>query len=133
MIKQIGSTEIKAKHPARCHCGSVIFEIDLPEGMADPTRCDCSMCRMKGAIMAFVPLNGLRVVKGEEVLQLYQFNTRTARHYFCSRCGIYTHHQRRADPTMYAFNVACLEGVNPFDLGPVPTFDGINHISDRRN
>ena len=81
--------------------------------------------------MAFVPLNGLRIIKGEAVLKLYQFNTNTARHYFCSNCGIYTHHQRRADPTLYAFNVACLEGVNPFDLGPVPINDGINHISDR--
>lgn len=132
MIKKVGNTEIKSKHPAHCHCGAVVFELDLPDGIVNPLRCDCSLCRMKGAIMAFVPLNGLRILKGAEELKLYQFNTMTARHYFCGRCGIYTHHQRRADPTLYAFNVACLEGVNPFELGPVPTNDGINHISDRR-
>jgi hypothetical protein len=29
------------------------------------------------------------------------------------------------------YNVACLEGINPFDLGPVPTYDGVNPPSDR--
>ena len=81
--------------------------------------------------MASVPLAGIRIVQGAESLTLYQFNTRTAKHYFCSRCGIYTHHQRRSVPTEYGYNVACLEGVNPFDLGSVQTLDGINHPADR--
>ncbi len=81
--------------------------------------------------MASVPFDGLRVIKGKESLRLYQFNTKIARHYFCGLCGIYTHHQRRSDPNVYSYNVACLEGVNPFDLVPVSTSYGINHISDR--
>ena len=81
--------------------------------------------------MASVPLADLRVVKGGDVLKLYQFRTHTAKHYFCSTCGIYTHHQQRSNPTLYGFNVACLEGVNPFEIGPVPTTDGVHHPSDR--
>jgi hypothetical protein len=131
MINQIGNIEIKSKHLARCHCGAVVIELNLPDGVVDPRRCNCSICRMKGAIMAGVPLDGLRVLQGAETLRLYQFNTMTARHYFCGVCGIDTHHQRRSDPNVYAYNVACLDGVNPFDLGEVPTSDGINHISDR--
>ena len=131
MIKMVGTTEIKNKHMARCHCGVVLIELNLPDGIVNPRRCNCSICRMKGTIMASVSLDGLRVLKGEESLRLYQFNTRIARHYFCGVCGIYTHHQRRSDPSVYGYNVACLEGVNPFDLGVVPTSDGINHISDR--
>jgi hypothetical protein len=73
----------------------------------------------------------VRIVKGADVLRLYQFNTRTARHYFCSVCGIYTHHQRRSSPGEYGFNVGCLEGVNPFDIAEVPTNDGVNHPADR--
>ena len=65
-------------------------------------------------------------------LRLYQFNTKTARHYFCSNCGIYTHHQRRSNPEQYGFNVGCLDGVNPFDIPNVPTNDGVNHPADRR-
>jgi hypothetical protein len=131
MIKQVGSTAVKEKHRATCHCGAVELELSLPNGIEDPRRCDCSMCRRRGAIAASVPLQGLKIVKGHAQLRLYQFNTRTAKHYFCSVCGIYTHHQRRSNPHQYAFNVACLEGVNPFELGAVPILDGINHPSDK--
>lgn len=131
MIKQVGPTEIKAKHSASCHCGAVVLELDLPDGIVKPHRCNCSICRRKGAIVASVPLSGVKILQGEEVLKLYQFNTRTAKHYFCSNCGIYTHHQRRSNPNEYGFNVGCLEGVNPYDIENVPTGDGINHPADR--
>jgi hypothetical protein len=130
-IRQVGPTQILERHKATCHCGAVELELHLPDGLVDPRRCDCSICRRKGAIVAGVPLSGLRVVKGQDVLKLYQFNTNTAKHYFCSNCGIYTHHQRRSNPQEYGYNVGCLEGVNPFDLGAVPTNDGVNHPSDQ--
>ena len=118
-------------HKASCHCGAVELELTLPDGIVDPRRCDCSMCRRRGAIAATATLEQLKVVKGQEHLRLYQFNTNTAKHYFCSICGIYTHHQRRSNPQEYGYNVACLEGVNPFDLGEIEVVDGINHPSDR--
>ena len=123
--------KIEPVHKASCHCGSIQFELDLPEGLDDLRRCSCSMCSRRGAIVASVPLDGIRVTKGEDLLSLYQFNTMTARHFFCSKCGIYTHHQRRSNPHQFAFNVACLEGVNPFELGDVSLTDGINHPSDQ--
>lgn len=131
MIKKLGTTEIQPKHRASCHCGAVVLELTLPDGIVDARRCDCSICRRKGAIAASVPLSGLSVLKGADALTLYQFNTKTAKHFFCSVCGIYTHHQRRSNPDQYGYNVACLEGVNPFDLGEVETLDGVNHPSDR--
>lgn len=131
MIKQVGKTVIKAKHLATCHCGSVALELDLPDGIVDPRRCDCSICRRKGAIVASVPLSGIKIIKGQDALKLYQFNTLTAKHYFCSICGIYTHHQRRSNPSQYGYNVGCLEGVNPFEIDNVPTNDGVNHPADR--
>ncbi len=132
MIKKVGNTEIQAKHRASCHCGAVVLELDLPDGIVGARRCDCSMCRRRGTIVAFVPLAGITVLQGEEDLKLYQFHTKTAKHYFCAHCGIYTHHQRRSDPTQYGYNVGCLEGVNPFDLEPVKTYDGVNHPADRK-
>lgn len=131
MVKKVGDTLINPKHLASCHCGAVVLELDLPSGIVDPRRCDCSMCRRKGAIMASIPLSGIKIIKGEDVLRLYQFNTKTAKHYFCSICGIYTHHQRRSDPEQYGFNVGCLEGVNPFLIENIPTNDGVNHPADR--
>jgi hypothetical protein len=131
-ITCVGATPIQAKHRLSCHCGSVVLELDLPDGIVDPRRCDCSICRRKGAIVGSVALDGITIVQGADVLKMYQFNTKTAKHYFCSHCGIYTHHQRRSSPHLYGYNIGCLEGVNPYDLGPVKTNDGVNHPSDRK-
>ena len=132
MIKKVGGTVINNKHLASCHCRAVVLELDLPDGIVDPRRCDCSICRRKGAVVASVPLDGIKIIKGEDVLRLYQFNTHTAKHYFCLVCGIYTHHQRRSNPEQYGYNVGCLEGVNPFLIENVPTNDGVNHPADRQ-
>ncbi|AVI65930.1 MULTISPECIES: GFA family protein [Shewanella] len=131
MIKQVGNTLIQPKHRASCHCGAVVLELSLPNGIENPRRCDCSICRRKGAMVGSVPLAGIKILKGEDALKLYEFNTKTAKHYFCSICGIYTHHQRRSNPHEYGYNIGCLEGVNPFDLENVPTNDGVNHPADR--
>jgi hypothetical protein len=58
------------------------------------------------------------LIAGEEYLTLYEFHTKTAKHYFCNVCGIYTFHRPRTAPELYAVNVACLEGVDPFKLEP---------------
>jgi len=131
-FRMIGSTQINTIHRASCHCGGVVLELILPSGVENPRHCNCSMCRRRGAICASVPLANLKILQGEALLTLYQFNTRTAKHYFCKVCGIYTHHQRRSDPNLFAYNVGCLEGVNPFDLGEVPVSNGKNHVSDRK-
>lgn len=47
-------------------------------------------------------------------------------------CGIYTRHQHRSNPDQYGCNVGCLEGVNPFELGAVPTRDGVHHPAGRK-
>jgi len=90
------------------------------------------MCRRRGAIVVSVPLASLSITQGEENLSLYQFNTKTAKHYFCRTCGIYTHHQRRSNPQEFAVNIGCLEGIDPFDLGEIVTTDGINHSCDQK-
>ena len=85
---------------------------------------------MRGAVAVSAELDGLEVTEGEDVLATYTFNTGTAKHHFCSKCGIYTHHQRRSNPRQYGVNVACLEGLSPFDLEEVPVLDGEHHPSD---
>ncbi len=113
-----------------CHCGTVRFHVRLAHGLRSARRCTCSYCRMRGAIAVTANLDDIRIVSGEETLTLYQFNTKTAKHYFCSVCGIYTHHQRRSNPNQYGVNVACLEGISPFDFASVIVNDGISHPSD---
>ena len=127
MIKKLGDTIIQPVHQARCHCGAVVLELILPEGIEDPRRCNCSICRRKGAIVGSVPLENLKVIEGEDGLRLYQFDTREAEHYFCDICGIYTHHKRRSNPNQYGINLGCLDGVDPNLIGEVPVYDGANH------
>lgn len=117
-------------YKAACHCGTVQFEVTLKGGLASARRCDCSFCSMRGAVAVSAPLDGIRVTAGEDKLSLYQFNTGTAKHYFCSVCGIYTHHQRRSNPNEFGVNAACLEGVSPFDFDAVIVHDGQAHPSD---
>ena len=38
-----------------------------------------------------------------------------AEHFFCKNCGIYTHHNRKSDPTGAAINIGCIDEINPFD------------------
>jgi hypothetical protein len=118
-------------HKASCHCGAVKYELILPDGVVDPRHCNCSMCRRRGAVVASVALDGLNITGGKEFLTLYQFNTMTAEHYFCSKCGIATFSKRRSNPNEYSYNIACIDGVNPFEIGKVKMIDGVNHIADR--
>ncbi|MEM6825844.1 MAG: GFA family protein [Pseudomonadota bacterium] len=115
-----------------CHCGAVELELTLSDaGIEGAHRCDCSFCSRRGAAVVTAPLDALRVVRGAAYLTLYTWNTGTAKHYFCSRCGIYTHHQRRLNPNEYGVNAAILDGINLRALGDIPWVDGVNHPSDR--
>ncbi|MBU3076410.1 GFA family protein [Sphingomonas quercus] len=114
----------------QCHCGAVRFEVRLSDGFNTIRRCNCSYCRMRGAIAVSVKMGGITFNQGEEALASYRFNTGSAQHFFCSRCGIYTHHQRRSNQKEFGVNLACLDGVSPFDFLEVPVMDGINHPND---
>lgn len=118
-------------YQAACHCGIVRFKLCLTDGLRTARRCNCSYCRMRGAVAVSANLSDIEVTQGEEALTLYQFNTGEAKHYFCSKCGIYTFHQRRSSPHQYGVNVACIEGMSPFDFDVVPVNEGRTHPRDR--
>jgi hypothetical protein len=120
-------TNIRA---GQCHCGAVRFEATLSDGFNTIRRCNCSYCRMRGAVVVAAEMGGVKILKGADALTSYRFHTGSVQHFFCSRCGIYTHHQRRSDSSLYGVNVACLDGVSPFDFPEVPVADGVNHPND---
>jgi hypothetical protein len=113
-----------------CHCGTVQFQVILVDGLNTARRCNCSICRMRGAVAVSALIEDMIITAGADKLNLYQFNTKEAKHYFCSICGIYTHHQRRSNPREFGVNVACLEGLSPFDLKEVKVLNGKDHLSD---
>lgn len=107
-----------------CHCGAVRYEatVDLD---TPAYRCNCSLCRRKGALIVPVSRAGLTVHRGWDALTVYQWHTKVAKHYFCRTCGIYTFHQRRIDPDSYGLNLGCLEGVSEADF-TIELADGAN-------
>ncbi len=125
------SVEVDFSEPVQvtCHCGGVELRVLLKDGLTTARRCDCSLCRRRGAIMVSARLADLEVVRSD-TLGLYQFGTMVAKHYFCQRCGVYTHHQRRSNPEEYGVNAGCIAGVNPSEMGEVPWVDGVHHPRD---
>ena len=116
-----------------CHCGGVEAEVKVPEsGFKKVMRCNCSLCKRKGYIIGVIGPDDFKIIKGENLLKLYQYYTKTAKHYFCSVCGIHTHNRPRIDPKIYGINIACVEGVKPFDLKNIPVNDGENHPHDKK-
>ncbi|EQB33847.1 hypothetical protein M529_02215 [Sphingobium ummariense RL-3] len=106
------------------------FQVTLSQGFDTARRCTCSYCRMRGAVAVSARFGDMKITKGADKLSSYRFNTGAAQHFFCSLCGIYTHHQRRSNQAEYGINVACLDGVSPFDFTAVPVVDGVNHPND---
>jgi len=116
----------------KCHCGEVEVEINVPDNLEKVLKCNCSICKRKGAIMSMVKNEDFKIVKGEDKLRLYQFHSKIAKHYFCSICGIYTHHNTRANLAMTGFNLGCVDEINTFELENVAVNDGQNHPLDKK-
>ena len=114
-----------------CHCGAVEAEINISNKLEKILRCNCSICKRKGAIMSIVKNEDFNITKGEDKLSLYEFYTKVAKHYFCTECGIYTHHNPRSAPTMTGFNLGCVDEVKVEDLKEIANFDGLNHPMDQ--
>ena len=115
-----------------CHCGEVEVKINVPDNLEKVLRCNCSICKRKGAIMSMVKNEDFKIIKGKDKLKLYQFHSKVAKHYFCSNCGIYTHHNPRANLAMTGFNLGCVDEINTFELENVVVNDGQNHPLDKK-
>ena len=116
----------------KCHCGDVEAKINIPDNFEKVLRCNCSICKRKGAIMSMVKNEDFKIIKGEDKLNLYQFHSKVAKHYFCSNCGIYTHHNPRSNPSMTGFNIGCIDEVNSFEMENISVNDGSNHPLDKK-
>jgi hypothetical protein len=100
------------KYEGSCHCGRIAFEV---EGEFDTgLDCNCSMCRRRGGLLAFVPRDRLVLKTPEENVSTYQFNRHAIQHHFCATCGIAPYGEGR-DPkgnSMAAVNLRCLPAID---------------------
>ncbi len=111
------------RHKGSCHCGRVAFE--FYGDVVTAIECNCSICRMKGALWHGTDDARFRILSGEADLGLYQFGTMTAKHYFCQRCGVSPFSHPRIAPARWVVNLRCVEDIDLSGLAINP-FDGQN-------
>ena len=104
-----------------CHCGRVRFRVTAD--LSRITECNCSICTKKGFLHLIVPPEQFELLSGADALTTYRFNTGTAKHTFCSTCGIHAFYVPRSDPDKIDVNVRCLDDVDIAAIKP-HTFDG---------
>jgi hypothetical protein len=99
----------------------VAFEVEAPARVT-VSECNCSICRMSGYLHLIVPHARFRLLRGADALTEYRFNTASARHLFCRRCGVKSFYVPRSNPDGYSVNLRCLERstivqvtIEPFD------------------
>ena len=109
-----------------CHCGAIRFSFEGEE-ITQGLRCTCSICRRKGAMMTteVIPVDQLNIHASPEDIGLYQFDDRIAKHYFCKKCGIYTHNETLRAPGNCRVNLGCIDEIDTAALELV-VFDGKN-------
>ena len=71
--------------------------------------CNCSICSKSGYLHLIVPKSRFNLLSGSDALTTYQFNTGTAKHLFCSTCGIKSFYVPRSHPDGYSVNARCLD------------------------
>jgi len=109
-----------------CHCGRVKFAFQTPE-ITKVMRCDCSICVRKGITLTpdAIPPDLITINAADDALRCYQFGTMTARHHFCSVCGIHTFVEIRLNPDKYRVNLGCVDDLDTLRL-PEEIFPGKN-------
>ena len=93
---------------------------------------------MTGFLHLIVPASRFRLLSGDDDLVDYRFNTGTARHRFCRRCGVKSFYVPRSHPDGFSINGRCLDAgtVERFLITPFDDHDreaasaAIAHLSD---
>ena len=111
-------------YTGHCHCGAIRFEAEM-ELEKPVLSCNCSLCSMRGWLLAFIPAAQFKLLSGEDNLTEYRFGKEHIAHLFCSTCGVQCFGRgsnKEGNPT-YAINILTLDGVEPETL-PVTKFNG---------
>lgn len=96
--------------------------------------CNCSIYEKRGTLIYRVEDDKFKIVSDLKNLSIYEWHTKTAKDYFCPKCGILPFRKPRAltenekaqgmKPFYgWAVNVRCLQGVN-FDDIPIIKING---------
>ena len=111
------------KYEGSCHCGKVAFEVE--GDFATAIECNCSMCRRKGSLLAFTPMENFRLTTPAADVSTYRFNKHVIDHHFCAACGVAPYSEGK-DPQgnrMAAINLRCVPEID-LDTLTIQKVDG---------
>jgi hypothetical protein len=110
-----------------CHCGAVTFTVDA-DMPTQAISCNCSHCRRKGFLFAFVPADQFTLTGDEGQQATYRFNTQRLAHHFCATCGVqpYAEGTGPDGAEMRAINLRAVPDCD-LDALQVQQVDGASH------
>jgi len=74
-----------------------------------------------------IPKDQFVLKSSSNFLGKYVWNKKIAKHYFCIKCGVYTHHIRRRDPEQISVNLMCVDDILIPKDTVINTVDGASH------
>jgi len=114
------------KYSGNCHCGNVNFSFEHHEVITSGLRCNCSICKRKGALMSdfVIPPESFHIeLKNQDNLGLYEFDNKVGHHFFCKECGIYPFHQTVRILDHYRVKLGCIDEIDTETID-ADMFDG---------
>ncbi|MCB9583563.1 MAG: GFA family protein [Polyangiaceae bacterium] len=103
------------RYEGRCHCGKLRFAF-RSEPITTGKRCNCSICKRKGAVMSstYFPAEDFEPIENVEELSDYRWGDHDVNHLFCKTCGIYPYHGD--DGFGYRVNLGCVDAIDVMSL-----------------
>lgn len=100
-----------SKVSGSCHCGAVRFEVEEPTQVLD---CNCSHCRLYGALVAYYPQREVRFERAPNTF-IYQWGDRDLEFHHCRTCGCATHTTLAGtnDAAKIAVNARLIRSLDP--------------------
>jgi hypothetical protein len=95
-----------------CHCGAVRIEVARPPAWVG--SCNCSICRRRGLLWAYYPLEDVRIESAAGATEPYVWGDRCIASHHCRTCGCVTHWENLLpDPEKMGVNALLLDGFDP--------------------
>lgn len=112
------------RYEGSCHCGKIAFEVE--GDFAEAIDCNCSMCRRRGGLLAFVARDSLSLKTPKADLSTYEFNRHVIKHHFCDHCGIAPFGEGDGpNGPMAAVNLRCLPEFD-IEVVKIVKYDGLS-------
>ena len=87
----------------------MFFNCELENGKVLSVCGSRQLTAKSGYLHLIVPRSRFRLLRGGDVLTTYTFNTGTAKHLFCSVCGVKSFYVPRSHPDGWSVNARCID------------------------